>query len=393
MKSKLLVILAGLVLYLITTGLSFAVFRTVNSRSSTNTVSSSSPKISPQAKAKAKVDPSLPQDQVCPLNGMEYTSKEKEEWEKRRPLAVMIENSDEARPQSGLSRADIIYEALAEGWVTRFMGVFFCNTPFENITFAPVRSARSYFIDWVSEYDALYNHVGGANRYGANADTTDVRVDALGQIDQYGIKDLDQFGIGYPDCYRNPDRLDHPVVTEHTMVCFSDNLYKIGQKRGWTNVDEKGITWDKNFTSWKFKDESSTASKGSTQHIKAVFAEGYTKYYADWDYDSSINAYKRTTGGKAHLDMETNEQLTMKNVVVQVTKQVGPVDDNGHMLYTTIGTGKAFIFQDGKVIEGTWTKKSRVSRTLFYDKSGKEIEFNRGPIWIEVLGSESQLTY
>lgn len=394
MKQKAIFILAGLGLYLITTGISYAAFGFIASRGqSPQSITSPVAKISPQNKPKFKVDPSVPRDQVCPLNGQMYTKQEKDIWEKRRPLAVMIENSDEARPQSGLSRADIIYEALAEGWITRLMGVFYCNTPMENITLAPVRSARTYFVDWVSEYDALYTHVGGANRIGVNADVTDPRADALGQIDTYGIKDMDQFGIGYPDCYRNPDRLDHPVATEHTMVCFSDNLYKIGEKRGWTNVDNRDVPWNKNFTEWQFGNDAKEGDRGTVSNIKLVFSQGYEKYDVVWEYDKTTNSYKRLNGGVPHLDLETKEQLSVKNVVVQLTKLMGPVDDTGHFLYTTIGSGKALIFKDGKVINGTWAKKTRVGRTKFYDATGSEIEFNRGLIWIELLPSEKQVTY
>lgn len=392
-KEKLTLILIGFGLYLITAGISYAGFSLVNGGKNGSMIISPVAKISPKETPKYKVDPSIPRDQVCPLNGVKYTKQEKEVWEKRRPLAVMIENSEEARPHSGISRADVIYEALAEGWITRFMAVFYCNTPFENITIAPVRSARTYFIDWVSEYDALYTHVGGANRIGVNADVTDPRADALGQIDRYGIKDLDQFGIGYPDCYRNPDRLDHPVATEHTMVCFSDNLYKIAEKREWTNVDENNISWDKNFTPWSYKEDAKDAERGTTSNIKIVFAEGYDKYDVEWNFDKVNNIYKRLSGGIAHTDLETKEQLSAKNVVVQLTKLIGPIDATGHFLYTTIGSGKALIFQDGKVTIGSWSKKTRLSRTLYYDTAGKEIKFNQGLVWIEVIPSEKQVTY
>lgn len=392
-KENLTVFLVGFGLYLITTGISYAGFNLVNERKAGNIITSPVAKISPKEKPKYKVDPSIPRDQICPLNGAMYTKQEKEVWEKRRPLAVMVENSEEARPHSGISRADIIYEALAEGWITRLMAIFYCNTPFENITIAPVRSARTYFIDWVSEYDGLYTHVGGANRIGVNADVTDPRADALGQIDMYGIKDLDQFGIGYPDCYRNPDRLDHPVATEHTMVCFSDNLYKIAEKRGWTNVDENGVSWDKNFTPWSFKDDAKETDRGTTEDIKIVFSEGYEKYDVEWKYDKVNNLYKRLNGGVPHLDLETKEQLSAKTVIVQLTKLIGPIDATGHFLYTTIGTGKSLIFQDGKVIVGTWNKKTRLGRTLFYDTIGKEVKLDRGLTWIEIIPSEKQVTY
>lgn len=393
MNQKFIKILSGIGIYLLATGLSYTGFSLASQRNITGSVVSPVSNVSPSPKAQNKVDPQLPRDQACPLNGVMYTAKEKDDWSKKRPMAIMMENSEDARPQSGLSRADIIYEALAEGWITRFMAVFYCNTPFENITIAPVRSARTYFIDWVSEYDALYVHVGGSNRIGENANITDRRADALGQIDQYGIKDLDQFGIGYPDCYRNPDRLDHPVATEHTMVCFTDNLYKIAQKREWTNVDSRGIAWDKNFKQWSFVDDPPTSERGTVAKASLVFAQGYEKYYGVWDYDLSSNSYKRSTGGVPHLDLETKEPLSAKNVVVQITKLTGPVDDHGHFLYTTIGSGKAIIFQNGKVIVGTWSKKSRIGRTEYFDNTGKPIQFVRGPIWIELLPSEQQLTY
>jgi hypothetical protein len=395
-STKLASLFSGIGLFLLVTGISFGVFNKISASSGQSTITSPvGTSISPKEKQKNKVDPSLPRDQVCQLNGLKYTQKERDDWATRRPLAVMIENSQEARPQSGLSRADVVYEALAEGWVTRFMGVFYCNTPFENIFFAPVRSARTYYIDWVSEYDALYNHVGGANRYTDNAEKTDPRADALGQIDRYGIKDMDLLasGIGYPNCYRNPDRLDHPVATEHTVVCQSEKIYEIAKQRGWTNVDEKGIAWDKNFVPWKFKEDASDADRGTLSNIKLVFTEGYEKYDVQWDYDKTGNTFKRKNGGEPHLDLETKEQLSVKNVVVQLTKVLGPVDDNGHMLYTTIGSGKAIIFQDGKAIVGSWSKKSRIGRTQYFDATGKEVEFVRGQIWIELLGTEKQVTY
>jgi len=391
MNQKLLPFLAGAGLYLIVTGISYGAFSM--SAAGPGHITTPIAQVSPSGKAAYKVDPSLPRNETCPLTGAKYTTLEKEVWESRRPLAVMIENHEEARPHSGLSRADIVYEALAEGWITRYMAIFYCNTPFENISIAPVRSARTYFVDWVSEYDGLYTHVGGANRIGANADATDPRADALGQIDKFGIKDMDQFGIGYPDCYRNPDRLDHPVATEHTMVCFSDNLFKIAEKRGWTNVDSRGIPWDKNFAKWTYKDDAKEADRGAVNTVKLVFSKGYDKYDVVWDYDKTTNSYKRQLGGKPHLDLEANEQVSAKNVVVQLTKLIGPIDSNAHVLYTTIGSGKAIIFHDGKAEVGTWSKKSRVGRTVFLGPNGKEAELTRGTIWIEVLPSEDQVTY
>src|SRR3990167_951299 len=190
-------------------------------------------------------DPNEPRTEKCPLDGDLHTKKAKDSLEKRRPLAVMIENHADARPQSGLTSADIVYEAVAEGGITRFMAIFYCNLSDTQV--GPVRSARTYFLDWLSEYDALYAHVGGANTPGP--------ADALSQIIKYGIKDLNQFSIGFPTFWRDYQRLGHPVATEHTMYSTTQKLWEIGANRGWMEKDEDGISWDKNFTSWKFKDD------------------------------------------------------------------------------------------------------------------------------------------
>jgi len=386
-KKKLLIIIAqGLLIYFFSTGVSFFAFSFFKAKPSPLT----SPLPEELKKEGFKVDINAPKTEACPLNGQFYTKGEREIWEKRRPLAVMIENHQEARPQSGLSRADIVYEAVAEGGITRFLGIFYCGAAAKSFELAPVRSARTYFIDWVSEYDALYNHVGGAGR--CNDPTVDERAKALCQIEEYGIKDLDQFGISFPNCYRNPDRLDHPVATEHQMVCLSDDLYEIAKERGWTNVDNKGVSWDKNFVPWKFKEDSKLEDRAATFSAQFNFWKGYQDYLVGWQYDRSANSYLRFNAGKPHLDLE-GEQLKAKNVVIQFAKETGPVDEHLHLLYQTKGEGKALIFQDGKVIQGSWQKKDRTSRTRFYDASGKEVVFNRGQIWIEVLPTGTVVNY
>jgi len=386
-KKILLTIGIGLVLYLVSTGISFAVFSSLKSRSVQEIVSPL-----PGRESGFKVDLSTPKTETCPLNGAKFTKAEREIWQTRRPLAVMIENHAEARPQSGLSRADIVYEAVAEGGITRFMGVFYCGAAAKNLTLAPVRSARTYFLDWVSEYDALYNHVGGAGR--CSDETVDPRARALCQIGQYGIKDLDQFGIGFPNCYRNPDRLGRPVATEHQMVCLSDNLYEIAKNRGWTNVDKEGVSWDKNFEPWKFKEDSSQDKRPENFSVEFTAWEGYEKEYSvRWEYDRATNSYKRFNGRVAHTDLEGGEQLVAKNVVLQFSKETRGIDEHAHLLYQTLGSGKAIILLDGKKIEGTWQKKNRTSRTKFFDEQGREIEFNRGQIWIEILPTGTEIKY
>ncbi len=370
----------GVVLYAVSASLSFSLF--------------SQFKIAPASKEEAAAnlptpanalveDPNEPKTEICPLNGNKHTKKAKDFWEKRRPLAVMIENHTEARPQSGLSSADIVYEAVAEGGITRFMAIFYCNL--SDIQVGPVRSARTYFLDWLGEYDALYAHVGGANTPGP--------ADALGQIIKYGVKDLNQFSIGFPVFWRDYQRLGHPVATEHTMYSTTAKLWEVGAKRGWTATDSAGFRWDSKFTPWKFKEGK---GEGSTANITVNFWESQPGYEVTWAYDPASNSYKRKNGGSEYKDLNNNIQVASKNIVVQFERESNANDGypgNVHLLYGTTGSGKALIFQDRNVIEGKWIKPSRTARTKYVDKSGKEIEFIEGQIWIQTVPEGSKVSF
>ncbi len=130
-----------------------------------------------------------PKTEPCPMNGALYSKAQRKIWESRRPLGVMIENHTDSRPQSGLSSADIIYEAVAEGGITRFLAIYYCK---DASPVGPVRSARIYYVELLQEYgnNPLYAHVGGANTPGP--------ADALGEIQDLGwdqYNDLNQFGV------------------------------------------------------------------------------------------------------------------------------------------------------------------------------------------------------
>lgn len=384
--------IVGIALYLITTGISYGLFSAFGQKASIKEITPTTLNTATKKPQRHFADTTEPRDQMCPLNGEMYTKKEKEIWEKRRPLAVMIENHAESRPQSGLSFADVVYESVAEGGISRFMGVFYCGITTGNVLLAPVRSARTYFLPWVLEYDALYNHVGGAGN--CNDDTVDERAKALCQIDEWKIKDLDQFGISFPTCYRNYDRLDHSVATEHTMVCQTDKLTKLASDRGWTNVDSKGVPWDKKFQQWKFKDDAKESDRGDVNTISFVAWKGYEKDYGvEWIYDKATNSYKRNNGGTPHKDLETDEQLTAKTVIVIFAKETGPVDDHMHLLYGNIGSGTGLLFEDGKAEKITWKKEDRAARTKFFGSNGKEVEMTRGQIWIHMLPIGTTVTY
>lgn len=381
--------LSFLGLYLLSSGVSLAIFSFVRK----DEVASTDIK-----KGRSRINLDLPKTEDCPLNGGMFTKVEREIWEARRPLTAMIENHADSRPSSGLSKADVIYEIVAEGGITRFLAVYYCNTAAEEVNIAPVRSARIYFIDYAAEYGdkPIFMHVGGANDFSGSGDTTR-EVRALEILEQMGWRfargnDFDTtYDSGFPVFWRNYERLNHPVATEHTMMASLDAAYEEAEKRGLGAKDKKGTAWDKNFVSWKFIDDKPQA--GGATNISFGFWDNKSGYDVEWKYDPANNRYLRFNGGSEQIDLEFKEQLFAKNVVILFAKERGPVDRNGHMFYTTTGTGKALVFQNGEVVEGTWEKDSRTDRTKFLDEKGREIPFVRGIIWIEVVPAGNQVSY
>lgn len=354
-----------------------------------------------------------PKTEICPINGELYTKDEKNIWQTRRPLLVMIENHENARPQSGLQNADIVYEAMAEGGITRFMAIFYCGAvkgSSQKYDVGPVRSARTYFLDIASEYSdyPLYAHVGGANCSAPQDPVTGRQIGpcstnkkalAIEQIADYGWNnqgtwgDLSQFSLPYKVCRREPERTGQVRDTEHTMYCSTKELWNVAAQRGLTNQTEiNKISWDKNFKSWSFKQKDSS-SNVSNALISFDFWTGYKDYSVVWQYDKNTNSYLRSNGGQKQVDFNTQEQISAKNIVIQFTKETRSVDEHLHNLYDMIGSGKGLLFQNGTKTEITWSKADRKSRTIFKDSNGQEINFVPGRIWIEILATGSTVNY
>ena len=335
-------------------------------------------------------DDSAPKTEPCPINGALYSKAQRQIWESRRPLGVMIENHTDSRPQSGLSSADIVYEAVAEGGITRFLAVFYCK---DATPVGPVRSARIYFLQTLQEYggNPLYAHVGGANAPGP--------ADALGEIASLGwdhYNDLNQFGVPFPYYYRDYERLPN-VATEHTMYASTSKLWEFAKnKRKLTNVDEKGKAWNADFVSWKFKDDQTPAPAGSTNKISFYFWQQFADFNVEWNWDKLTQTYKRVNGGRPHLDKDTGGQITAKNVVIVLAKE-SVANDNyekgQHLLYGITGQGDGYLFQNGKDAKVTWSKKTAKARMQFFDPSGQEVSFVRGQIWVEIVPQGNKITY
>lgn len=390
--TKKTLIIASVVVYLASTAAGFVAANQIlptastpggGGRSPSKFAQLISPLVPKAGEGKVSVAEDVPKTEACPLNGKMYTKAERESWETRTPLAVMIENHPDARPQSGLSSADVVYEAVAEGGITRFMALVYCDAQAKDVLLAPIRSARTYFIDWASTYqEPLYVHVGGANLPGPS--------NALGQLEDYkwaGKNDLNQFSIGFPTFARNYSRITladgKTLATEHTMETSSERLWNYGKDK------RKITTWagKEKFVPWTFKDDA--GEKGSTAQISYDFWEGYKDFSVSWSFDAATNTYNRTMGGQPHVDLNNGQQIKARNVVVLLTTEKGPINENKHMLYGTTGTGKALVFQDGKVVQANWQKASRTA-ALQLTAGGKPVQLNRGLTWVSVLSATNK---
>jgi len=277
------------------------------------------------------------------------------------PVAVMIENLVSSRPPSGLSKANLVYEALAEGGITRFMALY----SGEMVTIpeiGPVRSARSYYLDWALEFGALYVHVGGSPQ-------------SFTDIKKYDVFDLNQF-YNAQYFWRDSER-----PAPH-------NLYTSGELLAYALRDnEAAETGD--YTSWQFKDEAKLSERPAGEKNIIIDFSSFN-YKVEYKYDREKNDYLRYQAGEIHKDKDESE-IRAKNVVVQKVKTY--LIDQERLGMETMAEGEALIFRDGQVIEGRWEKKSREERTFFYDQGGDEIEFNAGVTWIEIVPTDRDIVY
>lgn len=402
-ESKKFTLIASFVgLFLISVGVSLLVFYLIAPKSASTLLN--------KVASKSKINLNLPKTDECPINGQMYTKAEADIWNTRRPIIQMIENHVEARPESGLSKADVIYEAVAEGGITRFATVFYCGASAEDVKAAPLRSARVYFVNMAAGYGDLpiFLHQGEANNICSTcpggvkpASQINPRVNVLTLLDKLGWQGGSQgnnmdggYNIGFPIVVRDQYRLSStPSAWEHAVVADLDLVWQEAEKRGLGFKDSTGKPWNQNFRKWLFQDGKANSS-GTATDIKFNYWESMPGYDVEWKYDASTNSYKRFNGGQPHVDWEFDKpQLSAKNVVIMYVKETGPVDTEHHMFYEDTGTGKALIFQNGTAIQGTWSKATPLDREVFYDTNGKEISMVRGQTWVELLPATNTVTY
>lgn len=282
----------------------------------------------------------------------------------KRPVAVMVENAPAARPQSGLPKADIVYEVLAEGGITRFLAIYHSQDS-DNV--GPVRSARPYYIERALEYNALYAHCGGSE-------------DAKKFVKTARVADMDEFGIGRRGgAYWRVKSRKAP----HNLYGATDKIRQVGL--------EKGYQARVRVPKFSFLSPGEKLDDGLTaQEIVINYPRNYSQ--VKYIYNPDKDLYFRYNGGKAHIDNVTGKQLTARNIIVQYTN-TKVIDAEGRLDVQMIGSGKALFFIDGQVYRGRWEKGALRAWTVYRDEQGKEIRLRPGQTWIEVVPSNTRVDY
>lgn len=276
-----------------------------------------------------------------------------------RPVTgAMIENSTDARPQSGLNQADVVFEAIAEGGITRFLALFQDNTP---DYIGPVRSARPYYVQWCMSFDCALAHAGGSP-------------EALQNITAWGTKDLNHNASAF---WRVTSR-----YAPHNLYTSIAKLHEYESSKGYGAAS---------FTPLARKADTAAKAPTAGSIDIAISSAAFNSHY---DYDVATNSYARSQAGAAHTVIDASgasTQLKPKAIVAMVM-QYGIASDK-HSQYGVTGSGESFVFQDGAVTKGSWSKADQKAALTLTNTDGSPLKINAGQTWLVAVSTASKVTY
>jgi hypothetical protein len=285
----------------------------------------------------------------------------------RLPVGVAIDDNRVARPQSGFNATSMVWQAPADGYESRYLLVF---QELDATDIGPVRSARNYIAMWTAELRGALGHYGGDRL------TRAWMAANRGKL----FTDVDGITSGNPAYHRISTR-EKP----HNAYTTTADLRRVAIKLGGEPTIDAAVHLR------PFRDDSPLADRGTSQKITVP----YHTVTIGYRYDAATNAYLRTVSGKPHIDPMDGKQVTARTVVVLfMAFRTSSTIEPGHNrpVLTFISTGKARYFMEGKVVEGTWTKKSEAGPTLFLGPDGKELPLVRGRIFVQVVPLGTKVT-
>ena len=284
-----------------------------------------------------------------------------------RPYAVMINCHNGALPQAGLNNAYIVYELMVEGGITRMMALFKDK---EVNKIGSIRSARTQYLDYMYENDAIYVHAGGAED--ANKRIRDERINDVDVDGVYGIRDTSLNRAW-----------EHKLFTTTALI-----------KKGATDKGYRQTTDVKSLLKYTTEEIDPTKYNGSS--IANNISIQYSYYRtSNYTYDSESKTYLRSMNNTANTDLVTGEQYKVKNILVYGVNYSNYCD-HGYCQYQKIdnvGSGEGLYITNGYSIPIIWEKSSKNSRTIYKLKeTGKELELNDGNTYIQIYPNQGKLT-
>lgn len=269
-----------------------------------------------------------------------------------RPIAVMIDNHEDARPQAGLNDAYAVYEITVEGGLTRLMAVF-KNSNIEKI--GPVRSSRHYFLDYALENDAIYVHYGWSPQ-------------AESDISTLGVNNVN--GLVYSEKYfwRVKDK-----SAPHNVATSIEKIKELAEQKDYrlTSSQESVL---------KYVTDEVNLENGETADIVTIPYKSYTVKY---EYDEEKQVYTRYNGEKKQQDWTTGEDITTKNIIITFA-QTTSIDSSDRQNLSNIGDLNGYYITNGKAIKITCSKLSRTTKTIYKDLEGNIIEVNDGNTFFQI---------
>jgi len=281
-----------------------------------------------------------------------------EAMENKRPLAIQFSNFKTVSNQWGLGQAQIVYEALVEGGITRILGIF------DQVTgdrIGSIRSARHYFVSIADEYDAIYVHFG-RTKY------------AVAKMKELGINHMDgQDGIGTTVFYR-----DNSMSAPHNAFTSLDRILEGIEKKDFVTVHEENYE-----SHYSFYDKDTDLVSDTNVNKVTIDFSSYTAPYLE--YNSVDKLYYRYQFGAPHVDSNTKEQLTFKNIIVQFVKEWN-IDKNGYQtMDIEDASGTGYYITNGKMVPITWKKKEQTRWMRYYNEAGEELTINPGKTYITLF--------
>ncbi|WP_117149484.1 DUF3048 domain-containing protein [Paraliobacillus zengyii] len=264
-------------------------------------------------------------------------------------FSVMIENSPDARPQSGLFQADVVYEMEVEGNITRFLALFNDTIP-EKV--GPIRSSRHYYLPVAESWNMPYIHFGGSPQAYSKLSTLAVpTIDGMTQSN-YFIRDSNRYA-------------------PHNVYLDTNQLDSFEEEP----INEKFV----------FDEDASYEDSLPSTSLKITY-NNFT--HVEYQYDEEANQYKRFLEGQPHADRETGTQISTNNIiVVYANQQLISGDNSGRIDITLSGTGEAVYFLDGQAVKGTW--KAEDGNLSFY-LDDTLIALNPGKTWVQVVDASKK---